>query len=230
MPIIPGHSHRRAPLPPSSLPWRNTQMSAEWTGHGHVVLEAVPGETVLQNFNVCQLTNFSGSSTFPVRDSFTSLLQCTTSEGISGSFVVHITTCPPPHSCSLLQERTRGRALPPAKSSAEWTAHGHVVVEVVTGDIAFQNLNARRLTEFLRFDLPRRRSFRFAMCQSASYMRKARHEHRWAGARKRWRAGGGVCAPFIWSFFLVQLQYFPSPPAIGQPAMHCELQCREGRS
>ena len=30
--------------------------SAEWAGHGHVVLKAVPGDTVLQNFNVCLLT------------------------------------------------------------------------------------------------------------------------------------------------------------------------------
>ena len=54
LPILPGSSHRRASHPPPLI----AKYSAQWNGHGHVVLKVVTADADLRGLNVCHLTKF----------------------------------------------------------------------------------------------------------------------------------------------------------------------------
>ena len=52
--------------------------SAEWEGHGHVVLNAITGDAVLRDLDVCHLTKFLKFVCLPIVDLFASFLRRTT--------------------------------------------------------------------------------------------------------------------------------------------------------
>ena len=77
MPILPGHLHRQTShhQPPIA------KYSAEWKGHGHVVLKAVTGDAVHRDLDVCHLTKFLKFFCLPIADLLASFLWRSTSEG-----------------------------------------------------------------------------------------------------------------------------------------------------